>query len=321
MNRIEKIIFGLFLISIFGCSEKQVIQKKPNFITTDIDLFWKVFDDNNLYFESDSFKMNYVNKGSIGLKDFDELKNICPELERKLRQSKYLNYYNSIRDNTTDLTDEITISKEAYITFEDIYSGFKQTDVYFLVGALTAGGKKTDNGLLIGVEFFTKSETTSTDQLNEWYQKVLKEKIYLPSIVIHELVHFQQNFIPKYSSHNTLLEQSIMEGMADYISYKIINDNPFFNEHLHYYADSIENQLWDEFKKEMDLDYKETDWLYNGGGNSSTVPADLGYYVGFKIIESFVLSFNNESDAIEAMLNNYDYYDIFEKSNYETKFQ
>jgi hypothetical protein len=56
MNRIEKIIFGLFLISIFGCSEKQVIQKKPNFITTDIDLFWKVFDDNNLYFESDSFK-------------------------------------------------------------------------------------------------------------------------------------------------------------------------------------------------------------------------------------------------------------------------
>jgi hypothetical protein len=147
MNRIEKIIFGLFLISIFGCSEKQVIQKKPNFITTDIDLFWKVFDDNNLYFESDSFKMNYVNKGSIGLKDFDELKNICPELERKLRQSKYLNYYNSIRDNTTDLTDEITISKEAYITFEDIYSGFKQTDVYFLVGALTAGGKKTDNGL------------------------------------------------------------------------------------------------------------------------------------------------------------------------------
>jgi hypothetical protein len=201
MNRIEKIIFGLFLISIFGCSEKQVIQKKPNFITTDIDLFWKVFDDNNLYFESDSFKMNYVNKGSIGLKDFDELKNICPELERKLRQSKYLNYYNSIRDNTTDLTDEITISKEAYITFEDIYSGFKQTDVYFLVGALTAGGKKTDNGLLIGVEFFTKSETTSTDQLNEWYQKVLKEKIYLPSIVIHELVHFQQNFIPKYSSH------------------------------------------------------------------------------------------------------------------------
>jgi hypothetical protein len=36
-----------------------------------------------------------------------------------------------------------------------------------------------------------------------------------------------------------------MEGMADYISYKIINDNPFFNEHLHYYADSIENQLWD----------------------------------------------------------------------------
>jgi hypothetical protein len=62
------------------------------------------------------------------------LKNICPELEEKLRQSKYLNYYNSIRDNTTDLTDEITISKEAYITFEDIYSGLNKLMFIFLLG-------------------------------------------------------------------------------------------------------------------------------------------------------------------------------------------
>lgn len=322
MNRIGILIIGFILvIATISCTKEPEIQKEPIFSTTDIDLFWKVIDENKPDFDGDFFKTNYVNNGSIGLKDFDDIKNICPDLESKLKQEKYLQYYNSIRNNTLDLTNEITISKNGYVEFENTYSGFKPTDIYFLIGALTAGGKQTDNGLMIAVEFFTKTDSTSVEKLSNWYQSVIKEKKYIPSVVIHELAHFQQNYIPKNNGYSTLLEQSIREGMADYISYSILNDKPFLNEHLHEYAESIEQELWIKYENEMNLNFKETGWLYNGGESSRETPADLGYYVGFKIIESFSSNFNGDSEAIKAMLSNSDYYDIFEKSNYKDKFQ
>lgn len=298
-----------------------IISTESLFITSDIDLFWSVYDTIDPLFQSSNFQSLYIDKGTVGLKDYAAQKNLATSLENVLNIDAYNEYYKSIRNNTLDLTNAIEKSKVGFNTLEEIYSNTRLFDVYFLIGALTAGGRVSSNGLLIATEMFAKSENTSLNGLSEWHQSVILSKEYLPSIIIHELIHKQQHFSPENNEYATLLEQSVREGMADYFALYIFPDEPFMNAHLHSFADTIEMQLWNEFKIEMDLYYKETEWLYTGSTTSNGYPADLGYFIGFKIVESYVNTFENIQSATLAIFSNPNYYDIYNNSGYEKKFK
>ncbi len=317
----KKFIYVFLLIALFSCSKENESNKEPEFFTSDIDLFWKIFDSISPDYSKINFQNYYIDKGTKGLKDYAEQKDLAASLESKLKLPEYLSYYKSIRYNTLDLDDAIQKSKDGFNTLKMIYPEANLFDVYFLIGALGAGGRVSNNGLLIAVEFFTKTDTTSLDNLDEWYRNVIKSKDYIPSIVVHELIHKQQNFSQTNSGFNTLLEQSIMEGMADFVSLYLLPNEPFLYKHLHDYADTLELTLWNEFKKDKDKSYDTTEWLYTGEKTSKGYPADLGYYIGFKIVESYSKKFDNMNIAIQNLLNTSNYYEIFEKSEYEKKFK
>lgn len=297
-----------------GCGEKTVISptQKTEYFTSDIDLFWALYDNHLPTISRQIIQNEYIDKGSIGLKDYDSQKNLVSSLASRLKLEEYQSYYTSIRHNTVDLDSVILKVDDAIFRLKAIYPNTKFTNVYFLVGALSAGGRVSNNGLLIAVEMFSKTETTNTENLGEWLNSVTRTKSFLPSIVLHELIHFQQKAV----SNNNLLEQSIKEGMADYLSKYLLPNEPFMNHHLHTFGDSIEFEIWNKFKIEMDLPYNNTEWLYSGKSTLEGYPADMGYYVGFKIVESYVASHNNEKEAIQEMLSERDYISLFEHSNY-----
>ena len=83
----------------------------------------------------------------------------------------------------------------------------------------------------------------------------------------------------------------------------------------------MELQLWNEFKIEMNMDYRETEWLYTGNNTSEGYPADLGYFVGYKIVESYINTFDNIQDATITIFSNPNYYEIYNNSGYEEKFK
>lgn len=93
------------------------------------------------------------------------------------------------------------------------------------------------------------------------------------------------------------------------------------NQHLHDFSASIEERLWKEFESEMDQDYKQGEWLYSGETTSKGYPADLGYYMGYKIIESYYYQFEDEGHAIRDMLSSSNYVQLFERSTYANKFK
>lgn len=317
----KKLIYLIFLLACISCSKNNESNVEPKFYTSDIDLFWKTFDEIKPNFSKADFQTLYIDKGTKGLKDYAAQKNLAFALENILSLNEYLDYYNSIRDNTKNLTLEIEKTKIGFEKLIEIYPDAKLFNVYFLIGSLTAGGRVSENGLLIAAEMFSKTDTTNLDKLNIWHQNVIKTKNYIPSVVTHELIHKQQHFAPKNLQYPTLLEQSILEGMADYISRYLLPDVPNINDHLFEYADPIEQDIWNAFKLEKDLNYSNTNnWLYNGGNVSSTTPADLGYYVGYKILESYSAKFSNKLEAIQSMLSTSNYYDIFDMSKYEEKF-
>jgi hypothetical protein len=196
---------------------------------------------------------------------------------------------------------------------KDLYEPSVFPNVYFLIGRMNSGGTVTDQGLLIGVEMYGMTQDTPVDELSAWHKAVLRPITAIPHIVAHELIHYQQKY-PKKDS--TLLGAAINEGSADFIG-ELISGN-LINPHLHTYADPRERELWTKFQKDMD-GQDLSRWLYQGD-KARDRPADLGYYVGYKICQSFYRHAPDKKVAVKSILEIKDFKEFLTASNYENKF-
>ena len=150
-------------------------------------------------------------------------------------------------------------------------------------------------------------------ELDGWLKQVLKSTDTIPAIVAHESVHIQQNYLANTS---TLLAQSIKEGAADFIGQMMAGQ--MINQHLHDYGNPKERQLWEEFKPAMN-EKSYAGWLY-GGAAAKDRPADLGYYIGYKICDAYYRKARDKAQAIKDILSIKDFAQFLKDSQYETKF-
>jgi uncharacterized protein YjaZ len=143
--------------------------------------------------------------------------------------------------------------------FQALYPEAVFPDVYLVVGVANSGGTTSDRGLLIGAEMHVRAP--------------------VPVIVIHELVHFEQ----KSRSSKVLLDQSLREGAADFVSSQVTGRT--INEHVREWAEPRRDQLFQEFaQKAHGQDFKG--WLYDGDRIKDR-PADLGYWIGAEIASDY----------------------------------
>jgi uncharacterized protein YjaZ len=69
---------------------------------------------------------------------------------------------------------------------------------------------------------------------------------------------------------------------------------------LHTYGNPREQELWLEFQK--DMNGKDTSkWLYQGD-KAKDRPADLGYYIGYKISEAYYMHARDKRQAIKDII-------------------
>ncbi len=264
-------------------------ENKKNVQTLDIDHFWQAFDNLKncrTFLDSvASFQKLYLDRATNGLLDFIQV--------RELTAEKFVNaisqnalFYQSIRPNTFQAKKAEPVIEEVFTRFKELYSNFRPFKVCFAIGIKNTGGTVSNKFVLIGTELTTSSEEHTTPTDDEIIQKI-------KSIVAHECVHTQQKLHPDSTAIKCeLLYQSLKEGACDFIG-ELVSQNPGKNE----YGDKNENSLWIEFKNELCNRYIGN-WLYNG----STVknkPRDLGYYIGYKIVESY---YNNTSDKKQAII-------------------
>ena len=146
-----------------------------------------------------------------------------------------------------------------------------------------------------------------------WLARVIGNTGDLVAMVAHETIHTQQHSYRK----TTLLTGSIKEGVADFLTDLTLELN--INQSIHNYANTRECELWKEF--EADMKAKSTDlsrWLY-GGSKETNRPADLGYYMGFKIAEAYYNKSTDKQQAIADLLNQKKYKQIFTRSDYASQ--
>lgn len=292
--------------------------EKAEIVTSDMALFWRAYDmakpENNLIIYRDE----YFKKGSGGLQEFlrKKIGNSCNLVTAIETAPKY---YAALRTQSAKVENYKPQMLASFKKLKEIYPDAVFPNVYFVVGRVNSGGTATLGGLLIGVEMYGKTDDASLAELNNWQKAVVSKVERIPFIVAHELVHYQQKnalLTSLFGGEVSLLGKSLNEGSADFIGELIAGGN--INPHLHEYGNPREKQLWLEFKKEMNSS-DASNWLYQGD-KAKDKPADLGYYIGYKIVESYYNKSKDKKQAIKDILEIKDFNVFLTASGYDEKF-
>ncbi len=290
-----KLLFSILAFTIYVNSHSQKPQK---IFTTDIDNFWFAFDSiqktNN--FEEKIRIVNdlYIDKGTKGLKAFMKTRNYSDTLWVELIQN-LPKFWSSIRSNTLKVKSKSREIEKAVIRFKELYPKLKDAEMYFTIGGLRSGGTTMGNLVLIGSEIAAADSLVDVSEFkNNWLPTVFKKQS-LNNIVflnIHEYVHTQQS-----NQGNDVLSESIREGACDFIA-ELIMKKPYQSQYM-IYGINHEEVIKKLFKKEMHTKLYEN-WLSNGGKMGEK--ADLGYFIGYRICESYYNNLENKSDAIKNII-------------------
>jgi hypothetical protein len=273
------------------------------FVTSDIPNFWKAYDDGGALGSSGPFQTRYLDRASSGLMDFVRSRNVtAASLAGMVRT--YPRYFANIRASTLQLANDAALKgrfRDGYRKIKGMYPAAVFPPVTFLIGRFSTGGTTSANGMLVGLEFYAITPTTPLDELGQFQRDNVRPLDSLPIIVAHEHTHVLQAHAGGLfsKSNKTLLDQSLLEGGADFVAYLVTGGN--INARLWSYAIPREAAVWSDFKAAMhgtDL----SQWLYNQGTVTGDRPGDLGYFIGYRIAESFYNRAADKQAALRAII-------------------
>lgn len=298
------------------------IENKKNTLTLDIDHFWEAFDMlKHAKTHRDSvniFQELYIDRATDGLKDFIQERGFTAE-EYVTVIKKYPKYYNSVRKYTYETKKAEPYIQEVFDKLKAIYPNFKPFKVCFAIGTLRTGGTVSNRFVLIGTEMTTLGPDVDNSEFeNDARKAFLNKQIDLPlrikNLIAHECIHTQQKTtIDTLGIECMLLYKSIREGSCDFIGELITGSH--INTKVKEYGDAHEKELWRNFKNMLCNESVE-DWLYNGGKVKNT-PPDLGYYIGYRIAQSYYNNAPNKPKAISEIIEMDNAMDFLLKSKYD----
>jgi len=301
-----------------------VAQNQPDISTGDIDRFWQAYDQlPNCKTKADSihtFQVNYIDKASEGFKVFLKVRDFTAKEYYTLIKA-YPKFWQSIRPNTLQIKNILGSLEKIYQDYATTFPRNDQPKICFAIGGLRTGGTVSDGYLLIGADIVATDKTTEKSELNKWLKTVLTDEFEVKSMVAHEYVHALQknNFGTIWAAINhRVLMQCLHEGAADFLAEKVTGST--INKHIYDYGHAHEAEIWAAFKKDM-WGKKTNNWLYQGTNTKNGVPADLGYFLGYKICESYYNKAKDKQKALEEILIIKNYKKLFKKSGYGEQFE
>jgi predicted Zn-dependent protease DUF2268 len=269
------------------------------FVTADIDRFWEAYDAGGSIGAASAFQSHYLDAASPGLRDFIQARSLTAASLTQM-VGAYPRYFAAIRANTLRLAQSNAILdrvRRNYDRIEALYPASIFPPVTFLIGRFSTAGTVRQSGILVGTEFFAIDDTTPLDELGTFQRVNARPLDSLPVIIAHEHTHVLQSQAGAVgsSSSATLLEQSLHEGIADFVGELVSGSH--INTHIYAYGLLHEGELWAQFTPVMNgTDVSQ--WLYNQGSATGDRPGDLGYFIGYRIAGAY---YGKAADKVVAL--------------------
>jgi hypothetical protein len=216
-------------------------------------------------------------------------------------------YYAHLTQSLADIAGTERGIRTSFTRFKTLYPEARFSDVYLVIGRMNSGGTTSPGRILIGAEMYGLNAEAPRDELNDWERTVLRDQALIPTIVTHELMHLLQ----RHSWRSNVLRQALREGGADFVAELVTGKN--INAHVHEWAQSRERAIWEEFRQAMSgKEYGR--WF---GQGSPDRPADIGYWVGYRIVQAYYEAAPEKTQAIEDILQLNDPEEFLVRSGYK----
>lgn len=249
-------------------------------ISSDIDHFWNAFDSlKSQQSTVDSLKIIrtiFVEHASEGLRQYMKAAN-CYELQYLETIRKRKNDYLAVRKKSQMVEGKRQLIIRYLNRFKQLYPSLKIPAICFTMGIFQVGGSQFENTLYIGCE---------TDAL---------ENVDITIQMIHELAHFQQ----KDQTPNSNLELAMIEGGAEFVCYQVTGKRTIPETWT--YGLVNESNLWKEFKPKMDSAINMK-WFLNITDTANRKPGSLGYFIGFRICESYLKNHTDKKSSLTDLI-------------------
>ncbi len=300
-------------VSLTGCAAGQSAvptqpATSPSVVTQDIDRFWTAYDlitaEDDPRIQTRILNEYYIDRGSPGLHAMMRARSYrTGEFIQAINEAPL--FWNAVRANTMRAKALAPAIETGLGRMRSVYPASEPVPVYFVIGALRAGGTAIDGKLLIGAELAMADSSTPVAELMARFPHLASyfEGSPIDNIValnLHEWVHTQQ----RSEGGVDLLSQALFEGVAEYVSTEAIGMRS--RQPAIVFGEANARRVLSAFAGEIgNEDF--SGWIWNDRTNDFGT-RDLGYYVGYAIAESDVRN-GGDPDAIGTLIE-LDYTDL-----------
>ena len=274
------LFFILFTVQMRGQDGITTNPDSAIILSKDVDHFWEAFDllksQKSTADSLKTIKTILIDHASEGLRRYMKAANCFEEkyLET-IREKK--NDYLAVREKTQKVKGEKQIVIQYLNRFKQFYPSLKIPVICYTIGIFQVGGTQFDDILFIGCE---------TDVI---------ENVDIPVQTIHELSHFQQ----KDQNPANNLDLAMIEGGAEFVCYQVTGKRTLTDTWT--YGLANESGLWKDFEPKMDLAIN-AQWFLNIADTAKQRPGSLGYFIGFRICESYFKNHGNKKSALTDLI-------------------
>jgi hypothetical protein len=242
----------------------------PLIQTEDVARFYKVYDAAGGHPTADQLQHDYLDPGSDGLHHLAQVRNVTGA---RIAEAivKHPEIYTGARQCMVVLPRVRQRVEAALRKFGRLYPEARFPPVTIAVGrGKPVGVGSSDTGLQIGLEALCATT---------WLNPNVEDRFV--HVIAHEYIHVQQSAALDDDEHPTVLERSLIEGVAEFVGELISGEAAYSG--LQASTQGHEKQIESAFVTDED----QTDlskWLDN---STLEKQGDLGYWVGYRIVKSY----------------------------------
>jgi len=256
----------------------------PVIETADVDRFYALYDAADGRPTAEQLQA-YLDEGSEGLRNLARVRNVTGARIADAIGSRP-EIYVEARDCARMLPRVRARVTAALERFADLYPEARFPPATFVIGRgkpIAIGSPVT--GIQVGLEALCASDFINPDMEDRFVR-----------VLVHEYVHSQQAAELTEKEGLTVLEVSLVEGIAEFVTELVSGDGAYA------YLDPLVAGREAEIEAAFVPDVDKTDlsaWVYN---STPERPGDLGYWVGYRIAGAYHRNAADKRQAVADML-------------------
>jgi len=258
---------------------------EPVIDTGDVDRFYEVYDAAGGRPTGQTLQHDYVDPGSEGLHELARLRNVTGQsiAEAIAKRPEIYSEARGCVDVLPRVRERLAV---ALRKLGELYPEARFPPITIAVGRgkpVGVGGR--DTGVQIGLEALCATD---------WINPDIEDRFV--GVIAHEYAHVQQAVAFSEIENATVLAASLEEGAAEFVTE--LTTGSISYSYMGGLIAGREREIETAFAADADKT-DLSDWLYN---STPEQPADLGYWVGYRIVKSYYHHADDKRQALRDVL-------------------